>query len=176
MKRILLPLVFLLALAISSCVSLSPVNPASLDTTAFTKKVLLSKKVQTQLKQQLKPYDYHQFNLNLKDFSASTRLRDGSVFYEARRDKLNAVSAVVLHPNGYFYLAYKQPNATSITYITNDGICNEEVHDAIKVASKVMMTQPKVTFSRPTEIITTAHSCEAIYGRLDLKSPVFISK
>lgn len=114
---------------------------------------------------QLKINDYNNFSSNLEDFSAPYTLKDGSKFYEARRDSLNSASAIVIDSKGYFYLAYKMPTTNSITYITNDGNCNKEVHKAIKVFAKTFKENPKVVFSNPTKVKNSSNSCNGIYGK-----------
>lgn len=172
----------ILTLLATSCASVSPVTQpieSELDRTQEAMQTLLGNDFQSKLKAQLSPQDYERFNFNLKNFSATTQLNSGGKYYEGRRDDLGTMSGIVITPDGYFYLAYTLPSNTadarpqSIIYVTNDGVCNAEVHDAIKVVAKVMMINPMINFSNPRQAINTPHSCDNVYGRQDLKSPVF---
>ena len=125
---------------------------------------------QSQIQTQITRNDYNNFYSNLEDFSAPYTLKNGSKFYEARRDSLSSASAIVVDPQGYFYLAYKMPNSNSITYITNDGSCNKEVHDAIKVFANTFAKNQRIIFSNPTKINSTPHSCKGVYGKPLLKN------
>ncbi|MDO5770351.1 MAG: hypothetical protein Q4P13_12680 [Psychrobacter sp.] len=174
----------ILSILATSCASISATSQPSgididADPTEETMQTLLGNDLQSKLKAQLSPQDYERFNFNLKSFSATTPLNSGGKYYEGRRDELGTMSGIVITPDGYFYLAYTVPSNTaggqpqSITYVTNDGVCKEEVHDAIKVIAKLMMQSPKISFSNPRQTINTPHSCDQVYGRQDLKSPVF---
>ena len=172
----------ILSILATSCALISATSqPSGIDTdpTEETMQTLLGNDLQSKLKAQLSPQDYERFNFNLKSFSATTQLNSGGKYYEGRRDELGTMSGIVITPDGYFYLAYTLPsNGTdarpqSITYVTNDGVCNGEVHDAIKVVAQVMMVNPMIKFSNPRQAINTPHSCDKVYGRQDLKSPVF---
>lgn len=65
------------------------------------------------------------------------------------------------------------PNSNNITYITNDGSCNNEVHDAIKVFANTLGENNKIIFSNPTKINNISHDCKGVYGNLLLKNLSF---
>lgn len=167
MKKIVYP-IFL-----SFVVGLTITSANATDSIASARMAVLDGSLQSQLQTQLKRNDYNNFYSNLEDFSAPYTLKNGSIFYEARRDNLNAASAIVVDPQGYFYVAYKIPNSNSITYITNDGGCNKEVHDAIKVFANTFEGNNKIIFSNPTKTNNTSHSCKGVYGNRLLKSQSF---
>ena len=167
MKNIIYPILLL------STVGLTTICANATDTIASARITVLDRGLQSQLQTQLKRIDYNNFYSNLEDFSAPYTLKNGSKFYEARRDKLNSASAIVIDPQGYFYVAYKMPNSNNITYITNDGSCNEEVHDAIKVFANTFGENNKIIFSNPTKINNMSHDCKGVYGNLLLKNRSF---
>ncbi len=65
------------------------------------------------------------------------------------------------------------PDSDSITYVTNDGYCNKEVHDAIKVFANIFQNTPRIVFSDPIEIRKESHDCNQIYGKNILKNHNF---
>ena len=70
-----------------------------LGTPAESRSHLLDKQLQDWLKQSLTQQDYTNFNANLKQFSASYHLKDGSIYYESRDDSHNTASAIVVNTN-----------------------------------------------------------------------------
>lgn len=166
MKNIIYPILLL------STIGLTMICANATDTIASARNTVLDGGLQSQLQTQLERNDYNNFYSNLEDFSAPYTLKNGSKFYEARRDNLNSASAIVIDSQGYFYVAYKMPNSNNITYITNDGSCNKEVHDAIKVFANTFESN-KIIFSNPTKINSTSHSCEEVYGKALLKNRSF---
>lgn len=153
-----------------SAVGLTTISANAADSISSARSAVLDGGLQSQLQTHLKVSDYNNFYSNLEDFSAPYTLKNGSKFYEARRDNLNSASAVVVDPKGYFYVAYKTPSSKSITYITNDGNCNKEVHKAIKVFASTFEGKPNIIFSNPVKINKTSHSCEGVYGKPLLKN------
>lgn len=167
MKNIIYPILLL------STVGLTMISANATDTIASARNTVLDRGLQSQLQTQLERNDYNNFYSNLEDFSAPYTLTNGSKYYEARRDNLNSASAIVIDPQGYFYLAYKIPNFNNITYITNDGSCDTEVHDAIKVFANLYGENNKIIFSNPIKKNNTSHSCKEVYGNPLLKNSIF---
>ena len=137
---------------------------------ASARSTLLSEILQSKLQTHLKLNDYNNFYSNLEDFSSPYSLKNGSKFYEARRDELGSASAIVIDPEGYFYLAYKMPESNEIKYITNDGSCNKEAHDAIKVFANTFQGNNKIIFSNSIKVNNRPHVCNEIYGNLILRN------
>lgn len=125
---------------------------------------LLSNTTKTWLKSVLSAQDYTNFYANLVNFSTPALLNTGSHYYEARHDAVGTASAIVVSPDGFFYLAYTQPNTTKMTYITNDIQCQSEVHDAIKVFSHVYQKSPSFRLAKSTQEKLIPHECSEVYG------------
>ncbi|WP_230658625.1 hypothetical protein [Psychrobacter sp. I-STPA10] len=138
---------------------------------------LLSDSTKNWLKSALPPQDYKNFYNNVVYFNATSTLKNGSKYYEARQnnnfksydDGLGLISGIVVNPDGFFYLAYTQPNSQSnsnqMTYITNDSKCQSEVHDAIKVVSHIYQKSPDFRLVKSTQEKPSNHDCSEVYGR-----------
>ena len=138
---------------------------------------LLSDNTKNWLKSALPPQDYKNFYNNAVYFNATSTLKNGSKYYEARQNNdfksydegLGLISGIVVSPDGFFYLAYTQPNSQSnsnpMTYITNDSKCQSEVHDAIKVVSHIYQKSPDFRLVKSTQEKPTNHDCGEVYGR-----------
>lgn len=160
---------------LSSTVGLTmiPAYANATDSIASARSTLLDGSLQSQLQTQLTRNDYNNFYSNLETFSSPYTLKNGSKFYEARRDSLDSASAIVIDPKGYFYIAYKIPNSKNITYVTNDSSCNEEVHDAIKVFANTFEANHKIVFSKTIKVNNTPHSCRGVYNKPILNNRSF---
>lgn len=167
MKKIIYPVL------LSSAVVLTATSAHATDSSTSARNTVLDGHLQSRLQTQLARYDYNNFYSNLETFSSPYTLKNGSKFYEARRDSLNAASAIVIDPKGYFYIAYKIPSSKNITYLTNDGSCSKEVHDAIKVFANTFEENPKIVFSNTTKVNNTPHDCEGVYSKPLLKNRRF---
>ena len=132
-----------------------------LGTPAESRSHLLDKQLQDWLKQSLTQQDYTNFNANLKQFSASYHLKDGSIYYESRDDSHNTASAIVVKPNGQFYLAYQTPNTDETMYITNNQSCQTTLHPAIQVFNHVYPRNQRV-FHLPLNVIADPQPCPYI--------------
>lgn len=90
------------ATLLSFVLGLVVVSANAEDSIASARSTLLSEVLQSQLQTHLKLNDYNNFYSNLEDFSSPYTLKNGSKFYEARRDNLNSASAIVIDPQDYF--------------------------------------------------------------------------
>ena len=126
---------------------------------------LQDKYFQAWLKQSLRQDDYASFNANLKQFSASSHLKEGSIRYEARDDANQTASAIVVTPNKLFYLAYQVPDSQETVYITNDASCQHTLHPAIQVFNHVYPTN-KIVSHAPLQVVESSQQCQ--YQGIDL--------
>lgn len=168
-NKLILPLTFII-----SCTMSFSAN-ARLNSPLVARNAVFDGVLQSKLKSILSPQDFNNFNSNLDEFSASYTLKSGATYYEATRNGLNAASALVVSPGGYYYVAYKLPNNNQIVYITNDNNCTEEPHDAIKVFSHAFVDKPTIISSKSTSVNTGSHSCNGVYGKIKKANYRFIT-
>ncbi len=164
MNKLILPL----ALSIGCTMAFSA-NAIETDSTSIARNMVLDGGLQNKLRSILSPQDFSNFNSNLDEFSSPYTLKSGATYYEATRNGLNAGSALVVSPEGFYYVAYKLPNNNQIVYITNDASCSTEPHDAIKVFSHKFANNPTIISSKSTNMNTNAHSCNGVYGNKEVK-------
>lgn len=157
-----------LVLGFSVLITLSAHAESPTDEVVLARDTVLGDAFQTKLKNILSTEDYTNFNTNLVDFSAPYKLKNGSIYYEAKKDT-NSGSAVVSSPDGFYYIAYKKPESNQIIYITNDSKCTAEPHDAIKVFSHNYGDNPVIQVSKSISGNTTNHACNSVYGNDNVK-------
>lgn len=144
-------------------------NAMDLDSSTVARNTVLDGGLQSKLRNVLSPQDFNNFNSNLDEFAAPYVLKSGATYYEATKNNLNAGSALVVSPNGFYYAAYKLPNSNQIVYVTNDKTCNTEPHDAIKVFSHKFTDNPTIVSSKSLTTNDSSHSCNGIYGNQEVK-------
>lgn len=129
-----------------------------------TREQFLDGRLQALLQSSLSDGNYQGFTANLGVFSASYRLKDGGIYYEARHEISDeAVSNLVVYPNDAFYLSYRSINSNELTYMTNDGRCNKKLHYAIALAVKAFNKNASISFAQSLKEKHLKHSCNKIY-------------